>query len=364
MPLEQEQVADHMFERRCRTQLRVAVVAVHALCLDLFAVDVHNLAAHLEFPHADRLADDLATDGQVQFVKVRGFIAPERRVLHSEGQRSLAVHLRAPLLQRLTVGSDKAIADLGSAVQRDLCGHGCACERLFGLTADVEILDVDLITQEQVNLSDDTRRADFVLILQIASVAPFEHKHLDLVFARAEVFRHVDLACHMADLAIRGELPVDVKVEAGVHAFEMQAEVVFFKRFPIDVDGTHIKPARVFGGDVRRVDRERVQNIGILGFIIGLIEFELPAHRNGEPVPLPLVEVGGQEVAQFPLRGKPSELPFSAKRRESVALLSVVRSRGFLRLIRDQVRVRLFAPLVERCKAFVVMQIVHFSPPF
>ena len=168
----------------------------------------------------------------------------------------------------------------------------------------------------------------------------------------------------MTDLAIRGELPVDVKVEAGVHAFEMQTEVVFFKRFPIDVDGTHIKPARVLGGDVRRVDGERVQDVGILGFIIRLVEFELPTHRNGESVPLPLVEVGGQEVAQFPLRGKPSELPFSAKRRESVALLSVVLFRGFLRLIRDKVCVRFFAALVERCKAFVVMQIVHFFSSF
>ena len=245
VPLEQDEIGNHVLRGRRCAQLRVAVVAVDALCLDLSAVDVHHLAAHLEFPYADRLPDDLAADRQVQRVKARRLIAPEHRTVDVKRQRAGAIHVRTALAERFSVGRDKPVADLCRTAERYVRSHGRARKRLPGFGADKEILHVDLVPQEQIDLADDAGGTDFVLILQVGSVAPLENQHTKLVLARVQEFRHIDFAGHVADLAVGGELPVDVEIEAGVHALEVQSEIIFFQCVRVHVQRAPVQSAGV-----------------------------------------------------------------------------------------------------------------------
>ena len=73
-------IAQHMVVRSGRTEQRVAVVAVHALCLDLFAVYVYHLVLYADILEADGNANMLTAAGDAERVERGGLIRPERRL--------------------------------------------------------------------------------------------------------------------------------------------------------------------------------------------------------------------------------------------------------------------------------------------
>lgn len=84
----------------------------------------------------------------------------------------------------------------------------------------VEVNNVDFVTQEQINLAENARKTEHILILEVGAVAPLEHKNLDAVFSGAQVRGKIKLAGHVADLTVADEGVVDEEVEAGIYALE------------------------------------------------------------------------------------------------------------------------------------------------
>ena len=75
--LDDVEIAQHMLVGGGIAELGMAVVAVDAHDLDLLAVDVNDLAAHLDRAIADRLGKELAAKREKQGVKARRLVRPE-----------------------------------------------------------------------------------------------------------------------------------------------------------------------------------------------------------------------------------------------------------------------------------------------
>ena len=59
---------------------------------------------------------------------------------------------------------------------------------------DKVIANVIFRTLQQINITKDTGGAEFILIFQIAAVAPFEHEYCKDVFAFTNAVGHIEFA--------------------------------------------------------------------------------------------------------------------------------------------------------------------------
>ncbi len=344
--------------------MRVAVVAVDTLCLDFFAVDIEDFSTHFELFDAECLTDNLTADRQVQFVQIRRFVTPKQRIFHIEFQDSVAGQMLRTGGKFFSAGRQQAVGNIALTVEGDVCRDRCICKRIFGCDTDKQIFHMYLVTQKQVNLTDDAGRTDFVLVFEVCAVTPLENEDFELVFTGVQVFCHIDFARHVADLAVSDKRTVDVEIEAGINPFEMQTEIILFEGIGIDRKRTHIKTARILGRYKRRIDRNGVACIGILRFVVRAVNLVLPTHRYGQFFPRLGIKLGGEKIAHFIFGRKPTEIPFTAKRYETVTLRAVGGFCRFFGLVGDEIGVRFDAVLVQNFKPFVESQIFHSSIPF
>ena len=70
-----------------------------------------------------------------------------------------------------------------------------------------------LASFKNINLSEYARKAEHVLILKVASVAPFNNNGVNGVFAVNKIIGDVNLACAMADLTVCGKSSVYEKIK-------------------------------------------------------------------------------------------------------------------------------------------------------
>ena len=143
----------------------------------------------------------------------------------------------------------------------------------------IQIDDVYRVAEKQINLSEDAGKTEFVLILDIGSVAPFEHKHLDGVGTLVQVLVDKKFACHVTDLAVPDKTVVDEKIEAGVHTLKVQINGLF-QHFFRHREVADIKPAGIVVRHVGRIQRKGHIHIGVVGCVIAAAEQGLPGTRN------------------------------------------------------------------------------------
>ena len=72
---------------------------------------------------------------------------------------------------------------------------------------------MSLLARKQIDLSEYTGKAEFILILKVRSVTPLKHKHLYGIFTTAEIFRYIYLAGHMRYLTVSRKSIVYKKIE-------------------------------------------------------------------------------------------------------------------------------------------------------
>ena len=195
-------------------------------------------------------------------------------------------------------------------------GAGAAGRVVVGV--DEEIPDRAGPFADERHAPEDAGQPPHVLVLEVGSGRPLVHAHRDHVAAGPDEVRDVELADEPAALAVTDGSPVDEHGEARVHPVETDhgrpAEVPF--RGQRDVPP--VLPRRVVAGHPRRVDRERVDHVGVGGRTVARRAVlrrpgqpgQLPHRRHREIIEMGVVEVRGLEPRRQvrPARAVP-ELP-------------------------------------------------------
>ena len=181
----------------------------------------------------------------------------------------------------------------------------------------------------QLHLAEDARESPHVLILQIAAVAPAIHLDSQFVLALAQVFRHIKLCRRHGVLAVAHLLSVHPHVERGMHAAEVQDEVLG-EHLLRHLNERHVGAYRIavlvgrpvawrFAGHAGTVALEGIADVRVDGRTETL---QLPVAWHGDLVPPAHVVVLPIEVSR-PLLGlsAPVEQPLSVKRQDLLTLL-------------------------------------------
>ena len=122
--LENGKVAQHMLHRGGATKLWVAIVAVNALALDLFAVDKQHLANHLKATQTNLLTDDLAATLQIERIEIGRLVAPKRGGFDLKRQRKRSVGCLFARCDLCTCGRNKAVRNVRFATKCEFCCDG------------------------------------------------------------------------------------------------------------------------------------------------------------------------------------------------------------------------------------------------
>ena len=137
-------------------------------------------------------------------------------------------------------------------------------------------------TLQQVYVPENTAGAELILIFQIASVTPLQHKNGQPVCSSLQCMGNIKLRGRMRNLTIADIPSVDPNVEAGIDTLKIQID---FGRVLIRniLKIPQVCAAGIFVRNIRRVCRERIVDVGVLMLIVPVI---LPdtGHRNGCPV--------------------------------------------------------------------------------
>ena len=112
---------------------------------------------------------------------------------------------------------------------------------------------------EQINLTEDTRKAEAVLVLKIGAVTPLDNKHVKAVFTCGYVIGNIKFARAAADLAVADKLLVYEKIEAGGNTLKIY--VNSFAEISADGKRAAVMAAGIFLGHVRRVKRKRITQV-------------------------------------------------------------------------------------------------------
>ncbi len=358
------EVVNHMFHGGRRPEVRVAVMAVDALEFDLLPVEVQNAVLDLYVAEAEAQGDGLTAASENEGIEQRGLVRPEFGVIDEEVKRSLFMNDDAARFDLHPVRAEQAVFHQRLAVHRHLGGASAAGVGRVEFGTNIYIGDVHGVAQKQVDLAENARPAELVLVLQIRPVAPLEHKNLYGILARMEVLCDLELACHVADLAVAHKRPVDVEVEAGIHALEVEVEG-FFHHGGVNLQGAGVESAGILLGNKGRVKGDGIEDIDVVRGVVSSPLHGLP--RAGD-----VQLLGGRSLekilGQVMDRGIKCKVPVAAKGAEKVALVTIAAERHRLVVEGDKVGAGLLTPHVEHggilVKVAVSNEFVHGAGSF
>ena len=159
----------------------MAVVTVHTASLDLLAVDINDTVSDAEILKSEGEGEILVPCLDKQGVELGQLVAPKLRSAYVyDGSLSREGASRC---HRLARGGDEGV----------FVAHGGVCNGLYGKRAlgivcgqrgtKVNVLQMLLVSEKQIYLSEHTRKAELVLILKIRARTPLEHYHTEGVNA-------------------------------------------------------------------------------------------------------------------------------------------------------------------------------------
>ena len=114
---------------------------------------------------------------------------------------------------------------------------------------------------DDVNVAENSAHAEFVLILEISSAAPFQNNCSYLVFPRRHKRRDIEFRLRMRHGGIADEFSVYEQIKTTVYSVENDIMLSAFFRDDVIRD---VKPARVFLINFRRIERNGIKEIRIL----------------------------------------------------------------------------------------------------
>ena len=235
---------------------------------------------HFCLPEAHLLSNDFLSGIHGQRVK-KGFLrVPEYGLLHRNPQDCLLIFSKGKLLPGnnvFSVGICQGQADrnrLSGEVQPYLQVRGL---KIFGqICFDNIIPDPFHGPLQDIDIPEDAGKAEFVLILQIGSVAPFEDQDRQKVISFPQKTGHVKFRRMMGNLAVSHVSTVQPYIEAGIHPLKIQ-EGVGRVRVLTPCKVMQVGAAGILLGDVGRIKGKRITDVGILRTVISP---QLPAERH------------------------------------------------------------------------------------
>jgi hypothetical protein len=157
----------------------------------------------------------------------------------------------------------------------------------------------------------------------------------------------------MADLAVSYEFVVDVKIEAGVNALEVDIDILARKIILGQLKRASVKSRRIGIGNVGRINGVGVVYVSVVGSVVALAENGLPGARNGHLVESAGAEAFSGEILNHRGNGIEFEIPIAAKREEARTCRTVVGQSGCLAVVRNEISARLFATVVQNLLGLV-----------
>jgi hypothetical protein len=245
-------------------------------------------------------------------VEIRGFRRP-RAHSGDRSHKGLAHRLLAGRQLRLDLGHGdfRSIRPGEFHRQCRLCLHCAAVDEMgfqfehsgliiVGQTCpEVEIAQVQCVRRPQVNVAENPRQPEHVLILQIGSIAELIHLCGQDVLSLIQIARDVELSRSPRILRIADLLPVDPQVKRRIHPAEDNEGAASLPSCrnlePVPV-GPHLiavflrkirKMLRRHTHHLRRVLRERINDVGVQW---PTIAFDLPVRWHRDFLPTRVVE--------------------------------------------------------------------------
>jgi hypothetical protein len=157
----------------------------------------------------------------------------------------------------------------------------------------------------------------------------------------------------MADLAVAYELIVDVNVEAGINALEVEVDILARKVILGKLKATCIERGGVSIGNVRGINGVGVVYVCVVGSVVALTENCLPGARNSHLVEAAGAEALSGEIVDHRGNGIEFEIPIAAKREEARTCRTVIGQRRCLAVVRNEISARLFATVVQNLLGLV-----------
>ena len=339
----------------------MAVMAVHTASLDLLAVDINDTVSDAEILKSEGEGEILVPCLDKQGVKIGQLVAPKLRSAYVyDGSLSRESASRCHGLAR---GGDEGVF----VAHRGVC-NGLYGKRALGIVcgqrgAKINVLQVLLVAEKQIYLSEHTREAELVLILQIRARAPLEHNNAEGVDTCVKKRGDIYFRGAVADLAVACKIAVNEEIEAGVNTLEVYVYLMLQRRLG-EGELTAVESAGVKGGNVRGIEGKGIGNVGVLRNVIALVHNSLPAAGDSHGVEALCGEGLGEEIVHLSLGGIEAEVPISAEGDKTVAMASVTHKSLLGGVIGDEISSGSFAVNVQRVKICVVLEFEHDLFPF
>ena len=344
--LADREVAEHCVHRCGIAEDGSAVVAVNAARLHRLAVQQHHAVAHLDAARADGQRDMLFAVLKAEVIQVRRLARPEGGIAEDKGD-SPAVAARPGAAVRAGGGAEARGRVL---LQHAVKGHGenRRAEVIRQLTADRDVAHAAAVAEEQVDLAENARRAEHILILEVGAGGVLDHQHAQLVLAALQLVGHAELGDAVRHLAVTDKFAVEPDIEAGGDALKGEHGVLCRKLLRIDGKAAAVHAAGVFVRQVRRVAGEGILGVGIVRLVVA--QGVLPRARY-------LNAVGGHgadgsevEVGDGGRRREEAEIPGADEGFEEGAFVSVAAERALACVKGDEVGVRRLTPDMQDCR--------------
>ena len=217
-----------------------------------------------------------------KIIEVRFFVRPELCVLYC-GNDDFAALVNVALAGGycLTARAVESPFNGCLACHVNVYGKVGVCEAVVKVAVNEDIADVCFVSEKKVYFAENTGHTPHILVFEICTVGPFQNENLDFILPCMNEGGYVNFACHVADLAVRGELIVYPYVESGVNALEIEVNLLACHSCR-NGELTGVKSAGVFVGNKRRVVGDGIVYVCVVRNVIAASESHLPAHGNGE----------------------------------------------------------------------------------
>ena len=127
---------------------------------------------------------------------------------------------------------------------------------------DGEIPDVLLRPVHEMDIAEDARPSELVLVLEIRAIGVFEHDDSEPILPVLELVGDIELGGAVRDLAIADEGAVEIDEECRIHAFEVEIAAPAAPLLLLEVED--VGSRRVVRRNIRRIVRNRIVDVRVL----------------------------------------------------------------------------------------------------
>ena len=193
-------------------------MAVDTASLDRFSVQKADSVLYLKAAHRSIEQNDFVADGQPEFIKLGLFIVPENGRIDAYAEFFAADAFG----HSNSVRRDELIFYIARCAELRFNAKFGRIKIIGDIAFDKDVIKSLFSAREQIDLAENSRESEAILILKISAGAPLDNQHAEGVLAADREVRDVKFARAVRDLAEADELSVEPDIEAGIHALEIQ----------------------------------------------------------------------------------------------------------------------------------------------